>query len=447
VNKRLLALLIAASLAGCTSGPDYVRPAVEVPLAFKEQWKPATAATANPTWWKALGDATLDDLEQQVEISNQNLKAAEAAYRAARAVADVARAGQSLSVSGKAAAAAGKADSYELSAAVSWELDLWGSLRRQVEAAEARAQASADDLAAARLSIQVLLAQTYVQLRAADAQSELYQRTVADYARFLELTRNRLAAGVASPLDVAQAETQLASAQAQLIDLHNQRAQLEHAIAALVGKLPAALSVTTDVRLPTLPPVPALIPSGVLESRPDIAAAERRMAAANAGIGVADAAFYPVVNLGAGLGYRGASFANLLTSPNYFWSLGPALAATLFDGGARKAGVLQAGASYDQAVANYRQTVLTAFQEVEDNLAAAHLLEQESAAQARALAAAKRAREIAENQYKAGVNSALNVITAQTAELSATASSVSIASRRLQAALQLLKNTGGGLAP
>ncbi len=451
VTKRLLSLLVAASLAGCAGGPDYARPRTDLPAAFKEAgpWQAAAAhpLAANPTWWKALGDPVLDGLEQDVAINNQNLKVAEAQYRAARAAADIVHAGELPVVTGNANAAAGKPRSFGLSASATWELDLWGSIRRQVEAAEAQASASGADLAAARLSAQVLLAQTYVQLRAADLQGALYRRSVADYQRFLDLTRNRVAAGTASPLDVAQAETQLGTAQAQMIDLQNQRAQLEHTLATLVGKAPAALALNADARLPTLPPVPALIPSTLLESRPDIAAAERKMAAANADIGIANAAYYPVVNLGASFGYRGASFSNLLTAPNRIWSLGPSLAATLFEGGARDAAIRQAGAGYDQAVASYRQTVLSAFQEVEDNLSAAHLLEQESEAQARALAAAARAREIAENQYRAGVASALNVITAQTAELSATANSVSIASRRLQAVLQLLKNSGGGVTP
>lgn len=462
MRYRLLACLAASCfcLPGCSPGPDYVRPQVDVPAAFKEagQWKPADGrpSPANETWWKVFADPTLDSLEAQIDVSNQNLKAAEAQYRAARAALQSARssffpgASASLSNSRGAAASGNTANTHAavtttdvLSMSANWEIDLWGRIRRNVEGAEARLDASAADLAAARLSAHALVAQIYMQLRAADMQIDLYRRTVEAYARFLELTRNRQAAGVASPLDVAQAETQLGSAESQGIDLQNQRAQLEHALATLVGQMPAALSIAADARLPSVPPAPALVPSALLEGRPDIVAAERRVAAANAQIGVAEAAYFPVLDLTGSLGYRGGSFAGLLSAPNRFWSLGPALALTLLDGGARNAAVSEATASYDQTVATYRQAVLTAFQEVEDNLSAARLLEQESEAQARAMSAARRSREIAENQYKAGIVNALNVVSAQTAELSATANTVNIASRRLQASVQLLKNTGG----
>jgi len=449
-------------LSACSVGPDYVRPEVDMPAAFKEagQWQPAAggAPVADAAWWKVFADPVLDDLEAQVEVSNQNLKVAEAKYRAARAAVEGARAGYFPTVSGSLAKTRGATNSgvanvdspvvttETLAASASWEIDVWGRIRRGVEGARATAEASAADLAAARLSTQALLAQTYVQLRAADMQADLYRRTADDYTRFLELTRHRQAAGVASPLDVAQAETQLGTAQTQLIDLQNQRAQLEHALATLVGRMPVELSLPAEARLPVLPPAPALVPSTLLESRPDIVAAERRVAAANAQIGVARSAWFPVLDLTGTAGYRGGTFAGLVSAPNRFWSLGPTLAMTLLDFGARSATIAEAGAGYDEAVATYRQTVLTAFQEVEDNLAAARLLEQESEAQARTLAAAHRSRVIAENQYKAGTIDALNTISAQTAELSATANSVSLASRRLQAAVQLLKNTGGALA-
>ena len=463
MSRLLLACLALLPLAACSPGPDYVRPQVDVGSAFREagRWQSTDgqAEAVNPTWWKVFADPALDELEAQVEVGNQNLKAAEAQYRVALAAVQTARSsffptvtGSVSSTRGSAAtgtvggpAPVGTTDALTLSA--SWEIDVWGRIRRNVESARAGEEASAADLAAARLSAQALLAQTYVQLRATDVQIDLYRRTVEAYTRFLELTRNRLAAGVASPLDVAQAETQLGTAQTQAADLENQRAQLDHAIATLVGKLSAEHSVPPAARLPTLPPTPALVPSTVLVTRPDIAGAERRVAAANARIGVAEAAWFPVLDLTGSAGYRGASFGGLLTAPHRFWSLGPALALTLLDGGARSAAVSSATASYDQAVAEYRQAVLTAFQEVEDNLAAARLLDVEAQAQARALAAASRSREIAENQYKAGVINALNVVTAQTAELSATANSVSIASRRLQAAVQLFKNTGGAPAP
>ncbi|MBN9421429.1 MAG: efflux transporter outer membrane subunit [Candidatus Accumulibacter sp.] len=461
-------ILSLLGLAACSPGPDYVRPAVDAPAAFKEagQWKVAGggAAAVDEKWWTVFGDPQLDALEEQVVVNNQNLKAAEAQYRAARAALDSARsaffptaalnAAQSRgSGSGAAAGSAGGsgatsgATSYSLSASVSWEIDVWGRIRRGVESADAKLAASAADLAAARVSTQALLAQTYAQLRAAEAQIDLIGRTLTGYRRFLELTRSRQAVGVASPLDVAQAETQLASAEVQGIDAENQRAQLEHAIAVLVGRAPAAFAIAPGARLPAVPPSPALLPSTLLERRPDIAAAERRMAAANAQIGVAGAAYFPVLDIGGSVGYRNDALAGLLSAPNRFWSLGPALAMTLFDGGARSAAVAQAGAGYDQAVATYRQTVLTAFQEVEDNLSAARLLAQEGEAQARALAAARRSREIAENQYRAGIVSSLNVVTAQAAELSAEAAAINIDSRRLQAAVLLFKNAGGLWTP
>lgn len=457
-----LASLACLLLAACSVGPDYVRPKVNVPPAFKEagQWKAADgqAAPADATWWKVFDDPTLDELEAQVNVSNQNLKAAEAQYRAARATVEGARAGYFPTVSGSLSKTRGVnatgiagvnapvTTTDTLAASASWEIDVWGRIRRSVESEQAKAEASAADLAAARLSAQALLAQTYVQLRAADTQVDLYRRTVEDYTRFLGLTRNRQAAGVASPLDVAQAETQLGGAQTQLIDLQNQRAQLEHAVATLVGKVPAELSLAAAPKLPAVPQTPMLVPLTLLESRPDIVGAERRVAAANAQIGVAKSAWFPVLDLTGTAGYRGSSFAGLVSAPNRFWSLGPTLAMTLLDFGARSAAVTEASAGYDQAVATYRQAVLTAFQEVEDNLSAARLLEQENEAQARTLAAARRSRQIAENQYKAGTIDALNAISAQTAELSTTAASVSLASRRLQAAVQLLKNTGGALA-
>jgi NodT family efflux transporter outer membrane factor (OMF) lipoprotein len=452
ISTSLLPLLLA--LAACSPGPDYVRPTIETPSTFKEagEWKLAASGEvpAEEKWWLAFDDPTLTELEAKVEIDNQNLKAAEAQYRAARAAADSARAAflPSLSLSAgrsRGANTSGQpvATGYSLSAALNWEIDVWGRIRRSVEAADARSTASEADLAAARLSAQALLAQDYIQLRATERQLALLQRTVDAYQRFLDLTRNRLAAGVASPLDVAQAETQLGSAQVQASEAENQRAQFEHAIAVLVGAVPAAFSLGENAQLPTLPATPQLLPSTLLEHRPDIAAAERRAAAASAGIGVADAAYFPVLDLAGSIGFRSGTLANLVSLPNRVWSLGPTLAMTLFDGGARSAAVLQASAGYDQAVATYRQTVLTAFQEVEDNLTAARLLEGESEIQERTLAAARRSREIAENQYRAGINGALNVITAQATELSAEVNAIAIASRRLQARVQLLKNTGG----
>ncbi len=455
MHERLLLPLLAC-LAACTPGPDYVKPTVETTPAFKEagDWKPAAAKefSVDERWWQVLGDPQLDGLEERLAVDNQNLKLAEAQYRAARASLDSLRSGLYPNVSAgfaktraDNATGSGFASSYSANASLAWEIDLWGRIRRGIDSGAAKLEASNADLAAARLSIQATLAQTYTQLRAIDLQLGLLGRTTAAYGRFLEMTRNRLKAGVASPLDVAQAETQLASAQAQEIDLANQRAQTEHALAVLIGKPPAALALPAQASLPTLPATPPLLPSTLLENRPDIIAAERRVAAANAQIGVASAAWFPVLDLGGTLGYRNASLAKLFDLPSRFWSFGPSLAMTLVDGGARSAAVDLAQAGFDQTVASYRQTVLTAFQEVEDNLAASRLLAQEAEAQGRALAAAKRARQIAEQQYLAGTISALNVVTAQAAELSTEVAAIGIASRRLQAAIQLHKNAAGRL--
>lgn len=451
VRLSLILFIPLLWLTACAVGPEYRRPEVTLPAQFSEaggEWRTARPGDFQvpERWWSVFADPELDRLEAQVVIDNQTLKAAEARYRAARAVVDSATAARLPTVTGAADATRSRsagvtANSYSLLASANWEVDLWGRVRRSIEAAQARAESSADDLAAARLSTQALVAQTWFQLRAADEQRQLLQRTLAANARFLGLTRDRHDAGVASGLDIAQAETQLGSVRTQLSEVELQRAQLAHALAALLGG--------NDVRaealapLPPVPSPPALLPSTLLEQRPDIASAERLAAAANAQIGLAQTAFYPLLDLGATAGSRAGALGRLFNAPNLLWTLGPSLAMTLFDGGARSAAVEQARAGYDLAVATYRQTVLTAFQEVQDNLAAARLLQREADEQAQALAAARRAREIAEAQYRAGTISSLNVITAQTAELVAERSAVDIHSRQLAASVQLLKNAGG----
>ena len=439
------ATLAAILLPACAPSPDYVRPPIEVSAHFKEteQWKPAQEPTDLPAaqWWKAFNDSNLDSLQAQVEVNNQNLKVAQAQYRAALATLQSAQSARWPSLSGGVSNTRGSTTSVDsVSVSTSWEVDLWGRLSRTVEIADAKLQASAADLSSARLSMQTLLAQTYMQLRTSDAQLDVYKRLVQSYERFLQLTQNRFALGAASQLEVASAQTQLASAQAQQVALQNQRNQLEHALASLVGKLPAQFSLASDARLPALPKLPTLIPSTLLESRPDIVASERRVAAANAQIGVAKSAYFPILNITGSAGYKGSSFSQLTTAPNKFWSLGPALAMTLLDAGARSAAVDEASANYDQTVATYRQTVLTAFQEVEDNLSSARLLEEESKFQNQQLAAARRSSEIAQNHYQAGTINALNVITAQASELGASLGEANLANRSLQAALQLLKN-------
>jgi NodT family efflux transporter outer membrane factor (OMF) lipoprotein len=466
-HRRLSPFIVLALLAGCAVGPDYKRPDVETPAAYKEagDWKPAQPQDEAPrgSWWQVYDDAELDKLVAQVEVSNQNVRAAEAQYRQAVALLGAAQAAwfptlsgnlsatRSQGVSASSAAATGSTvtpgapirNSVRPSLTASWEADVWGHVARNVEANEASAQASAADLQAALLSAQATLVQSYLQLRVNDAQQRLLAQTVAAYQRSLEITRNRYEMGVAGRVDVVQAEAQLKSTQAQAIDLRAQRAQLEHAIAVLLGKAPANFAVAVAEGVPKLPAMPGALPSTLLERRPDIAAAERRMAAANAQIGVAQAAFFPALTFNASAGYQNSSLSQLFTLPNRFWSLGPALALTLFDAGARASQKESAVAGYDKSVAGYRQTVLAAFQEVEDNLATLRVLAEEADMQAAAARAAAEALALTQNQYQAGTVSYLNVVTTQAAALAAARSELDIASRRLVANATLLKALGG----
>ncbi|WP_428002128.1 efflux transporter outer membrane subunit [Acidovorax sp.] len=470
--RLALSLAVLALLGACASQQAYERPAMDIPPAYKEGsaaaqglWQPAQPGgdQAVPTvWWSLYGDATLDTLQQQAAAGNQNIAQSVARLRAAQAAvasssasllpslgasasSSRSRSGSTLQADGSSNARVGTSHSLGLNA--SWELDLWGRIAGTVDAARASAQASADDLAAMRLSVQATVAQTYFSLRAAEAQARLLRETLDAYDRSWELTRNRQAAGVASLADVAQAEAQYKNTQVQLLESETSRSQLEHALAALVGQAPAAFSLPATAELPAPPPVPAQLPSQLLERRPDIAAAERRVAAANAQIGVARAAFFPALTLSGSAGYRGSELSNLLSAPNLFWSLGPALAVSLFDGGARTAAVESARASNDQAAASYRQTVLTALQEVEDNLTAATALAQEQQLQTEALAAAQRALDVVNNQYRAGTVGFLNVITAQASVLSSQRSLIDVKNRRLAAVNTLLKNLAGNWEP
>jgi NodT family efflux transporter outer membrane factor (OMF) lipoprotein len=448
----------AATLVGCMVGPDYVRPGAPTPPAFKEAagWKTAQPGDDAPRgdWWKAFGDADLDALVAQIDVTNQTVQAAEAQLRVARAATQAARAGLFPAVSGNAAAlrsaraqgttGSSVANSYNAALDLSWEIDLWGRLRRGVEASEASAQASAADLAAARLSMQALLAQDYLLLRVQDAEIGLLRDTVATYERSLQLTRNQYAAGIVARGDVAQAETQLKSTQAQLLDAGIARAQLEHAIAVLAGKPPSELTIAPMPLAIVFPQIPVTVPSVLLERRPDIASAERRAAAANAQIGVAEAAFFPSLTLGAAGGFQSSAIGSLLSLPNRYWSIGPALAQTLFDAGLRSAQKQEAVAAWDAAVADYRQSVLNAFQEVEDNLTALAVLEQEAAVQADAVRSARESAAIANNQYKAGTTSYLAVVVLQAAALNAERTALGILGRRLTASVGLIKALGGG---
>ncbi|AJC23002.2 efflux transporter outer membrane subunit [Pandoraea pulmonicola] len=465
--RRTAAFLAASAvlwLAGCAVGPDYVRPEMDTPAAFKEtgDWKIAEPgdALAKGEWWSIYQDPVLADLMQQVDVNNQNIKAAEANYRQALAVASQARsaffptigANSSLTRSSSrvsntavsGAGAGGISNSYSLSGTASWEPDIWGSVRRSVEAGNASAEASAADLANARLSAQALLAQNYFDLRVTDAQKALLDRTVSAYEQTLKLTQNQYAVGVAQRSDVIQAQTQLQSAQAAAIDIEVTRAQLEHAIALLVGKAPAAFSLAPAPLRAALPPVPVGLPSQLLERRPDVASAERAVAAANARIGVAKAAFFPALTLSATGGFQSSSFANWLTLPSRFWSVGPALAATLFDGGLRRAQTDAAIAAYDAQVATYRQTVLAAFQSVEDNLAALNYLGREAAVQNQAVQSSRDALQLILNQYKAGTVGFQNVLTAQTTAYTSERTALTILGRQFTANVLLVTALGGG---
>jgi len=457
-RRVALATLAAATLtviSGCTLlGPNFRRPQVVTPPEYKElkDWKLAEPRDGVPRgkWWEIFGDTQLNALADKIEVSNQSLRLAEANYRRAQAAVQSSRSGlfpvvgadASVSRSGSGAKAPNTA--YDLSARAIWELDVWGRVRREVESSEAAAQASASDLESVRLLVQSELVLNYLQLRVVDTQKKLLDESAAAFAKSLEMTQNRYKAGLAGRVDVAQAEAQLKSTQAQAIDTGVQRAQLEHAIAVLLGSAPAQFALPAAPIKVAMPAIPAGLPSELLERRPDIASAERRVAAANAQIGVAQAAFFPSLSLSAGAGFAGPSFARWLSWPNRFWSLGPALAQTLFDGGLRRSLSDQAIASYDASVATYRQTVLTAFAEVEDNLATLRILEQEAKVQEEAVRAARLSLELTLNQYKAGIVSYLNVVTAQTTLLGNERTELSLLGRRLSAAAQLVRALGGG---
>jgi NodT family efflux transporter outer membrane factor (OMF) lipoprotein len=456
------ALGIAALLSGCAAGPDYKRPEVEVAAAYREAagWKPAQPRdeASRGKWWEVFGDPQLNALVEQVEISNQNVLFAEARFRQARALVASSRSAffptldadvsvtRSRSPTGVTGGTTAGRIITNRSAGLSagWEADLWGGLRRAVESSEANAQAGAADLAAARLSAQSELALNYFQLRVLDAQKELLGDTVAAFQRTLDLTKNRYVAGVAAKVDIVQAETQLKSTQAQAIDLGVQRAQLEHAIAILIGRPPAAFSLASVPFAVAMPLVPVGLPSELLERRPDIAAAERRVAAANARIGVAKAAYFPSLTLSASYGSRSADASQWFTAPSRFWSIGPALAQSIFDAGLRSAQSEQAIAAYDATVAEYRQAVLAGFQEVEDNLAALRILEEEAKVQEDAVRAARESVALTTNQYKAGIVSYVNVVTVQTTQLNNERAAMGILGRRLVAAVTLVKALGGG---
>jgi NodT family efflux transporter outer membrane factor (OMF) lipoprotein len=462
---RFLVAVMPALLAlgGCTIGPDYEKPAVAVPAAYKEAgWRPARPADAidRGAWWSVYRDAELDRLERQIDISNQNLKAAEATFRQAEAIVAQARAGYfptaqvtgsgqrsragSTAISGGRGGSGSISNFFSLTESASWIPDLWGKVGRTVEGNVASAQASAGDIASARLAAQGQLASDYMQLRIADELKRLLDAAVKAYAESLRITENQYKAGTAAASDVAQARTQLQSTQAQAVAVGVLRAQLEHAIAVLIGKAPAELSIAVANSVPALPDIPAGLPSALLERRPDIAAAERRVAAANAQIGVAETAFFPTVTLSANAGVAAAMLAKLLTASSRIWSFGATAVQTVFDAGARHAQVEEARAAFDATVADYRQTVLSGFQQVEDQLAALRILAEQAAAQDVAVTSSRDAERILFNQYKAGTIAYTNVVVAQTAALGNAETAVNIRQSRLLAAVALIQALGGG---
>lgn len=456
--RAALAVAVSIALGACqTVGSNYQRPDINVPPAYKQvggTWASAKPSDTLPrgNWWELYGDAELNALAERVGNGNQSIREFEARFRQAQAVLRLAQAGRAPFVTGSGSATRSRtytdtgraASTFELALDASWEPDLWGRVRRTVEAAEAQVQASAADVESVRLAATAALVQNYLALRVIDEQVRLFEESVAAFARSLRLTTNRYKAGVAGKSDVVLAEAQLKSTEAQLVELGVERAQLEHALAILVGEAPAALAVKRTTGVPKLPGIPAGVPSELLERRPDIAAAERSVAAANARIGVAQAAQFPSVNLSGALGIRSSTLPELLSAPTLFWALGAAAAQVLFDGGARAAGVDQARALLDAEAAIYRQTVLASFQEVEDQLVALRILDAQAKLQAQAVAAARESVKLTENRYKAGTASFLDVINVQTIALSNDRTALNILGRRLAASVQLVKALGGG---
>jgi NodT family efflux transporter outer membrane factor (OMF) lipoprotein len=474
LGPSLAAAIGAVMCASCAVGPNYHRPAAPVPQHFKEAdgWKPAEPreAASGTDWWSVYNDATLDGLEKQIDVSNQTLKASEAAWRQAVALVSQTRAGLfptvgvsasatrsggagagSAAGAAAAAAAGGTAsvsqhptNQFELAGTASWDIDIWGKIRRTLESNVANAQASEADLAAARLSAQATLASDYIELRIADEQKQLLDETVEAYKRSLQITQNQYDVGVVAKADVITAQTQLQGAQSQQIAIGVTRATLEHAIAVLVGKAPADFSLAPAPLGATVPVAPSGVPSSLLERRPDVAAAERSMAATNALIGVAVAAYFPDLTLSGSYGFASNVVAGLIRAPNNLWSAGASASDALLDFGARSAQVRQARAGYDISVANYRQTVLTAFQQVEDELATLRILEQQYQVQDQTVKSANLAAQLMLNQYKAGIVAYTAVVTAQAIALSDAQTLLTIRQNRLTASVTLIQALGGG---
>ncbi|MEX3856437.1 efflux transporter outer membrane subunit [Paraburkholderia sp. BR10923] len=462
--RRSVAACTVASLAACTTLPQYSAPSVDVPAQFATQsaasgWTVASPGDANPrgAWWTLFGDSELDALEARIDVSNQTVREAVANLQAARAMIDYQRAGYAPTVTAGVAAQryrtsqnlidhslAGKTvPDYSTGVAASWEPDLFGRVKDATVEAHANAQASAADVESVRLSVTTQLAADYFALRTLDREKRLLDDTVTAYAAALRIVQQQLADGAIDASAVAQAQTQLESARTADSDVDVQRAQRQHAIATLIGVPASSFALPAQVEPVVVPSIPAGVPSALLERRPDIAAAERRVAAANARIGEAHAAFYPDLTLSASAGLESTFFAPWLTAPSLFWSLGTQLAGTNFDGGRRNATLKGANAQYDAAVAGYRQTVLTAFQQVEDNLSALNTLANEAQSQQRATAAAQLSLKLTTHRYQAGAVDYLDVVTAQTIALANERNEVQIAGRRLDASVHLLEALGG----
>jgi NodT family efflux transporter outer membrane factor (OMF) lipoprotein len=464
--RQTLILLITGALAACAVGPNYHRPPAPTPSHFKEAdgWKPAEPreAASGTAWWSVYEDATLDSLEKQVDISNQTLKASEAAWREAIAVAQVAGAQiyPTTAIDASAQRSRGTVTSFtstnpnsgtrpapvnefSVNGSASWDLDIWGRIRRTIESDVASAKASEADLAA-RLSAQATLAVDYMELRLTDEQIQLLADTIKGYQRSLEITQNQYKVGVAAKADVITAQTQLEGAQSQQIGLGVTRAQLEHAIAVLVGKPPADFTLTPAKLAATIPVVPTGVPSALLERRPDISSAERKMAAANAQIGVAVAAYFPDLTLSGSYGFASPVTAGLLRAPNNVWSVGAAASDALLDFGARRYQVREARAAYDGTVATYRQTVLSAFQQVEDELAALRILEGQYQVADQTVKDANLAVSLTLNQYRAGIVAYTAVVTAQAIALTDAQALLSVRQSRLVASVTLIQALGGG---
>lgn len=460
-TSLLIPLGLMLLSTACMVGPNYKRPAAPVPQTFKEPlpegWKEAQPSDGaiRGKWWEVYNDPQLNALEEQVSITNQNVLEAEANFRAARYAVRIARASlyptvttsPTLTVSRSAVNFPGESGivtTYSLPVAASWPVDIWGSVRRSVRASEATAQSTYALLENARLSYQSELAQDYFEMRGVDGDIDLLTRTVKTYEEYLTLTQNRYKSGVASGADVALAQTQLDSTEAQLVDLGLARAQFEHAIAMLAGKPPAELTLPSGL-LKTPPPViPVALPSALLERRPDIAAAERQMASVQEQIGIAVAAFYPSLNLSASLGFGPAEFTHGFLWPSRVFSVGAAPSEVLYEGGKRRAQVKQAQALFDASVASYRETVLTAFQQVEDDLAALKILADETAPTERAVKDAEQSLTLSTYQYKAGTIVYLQVLTTQVAALAAERSAVDLLARRMVSSVLLIQALGGG---